>query len=289
MARSTSKNTGKGRGNSKASKKTSASTAPKRKAVQPSKSTKARSKCAREKSVDSDGELGEEEEIESAQEMDEEEEDETVEQSQEALEQVEPNFLETQQKDEMAELKARLEAKRMQKLRKTMNARVAQFDDIFEEAMGDIKKAENSTAAKDLRKKKQVFEDFITQSLEFQDAVQPENLEDIVDELKATSKEVGSVCRKFANKELTGFEDTLVETHEISEWKSNHQAFTTADDQKFAPPVAARPKRLAQAARDFRTQVAEEFNAIAEKTKTQLDAKKFMKAHFTALAKHSAA
>ncbi|KAJ9125465.1 hypothetical protein QFC22_000426 [Naganishia vaughanmartiniae] len=269
MARSASKNPSKGGRTSKASKKISASTAQKRKALQPSRSTKSRSKGAREQSENSDEELDEEEEKESVQEMDEvEEEDEMVEQSQEALEQVETNFLETQQKDEMAELKARLEAKRMEKLKKSMTARVAQFDDIFEVVMGDVKKAENSAAAKDLRMKKQVYGNFIKQNMEFQNTSQLENVDDVLDQFKNTSKEVGLVCRKFVSKDIVVFEDTSVKTHEI---------------------IAARPKRFAQAARDFHTQVAEELSTIAEKTKNQLDAKKFMKAHFTALAKYSAA
>ncbi|KAJ9128162.1 hypothetical protein QFC24_000454 [Naganishia onofrii] len=261
---------------SRTGKKTSASTAPKRKTVQPSRSSKSRAKVMREQSVDSDDELDEAEEVESVQEErdeaeEEDEEDGRVEQSQEAPEQVEPNFLETQQKDErvpMAELKARLEAKRMQKLRKTMNARVVQFNDIFAEAVEDLKKAKNEKVAKDLHKEKQVFEDFVMRSIEFQDASQSVNVEDVLDEFKATSREVGSIIRKFANKELAGFEDTLIGTYEI---------------------IATRPKRFTQATRDFHNHLTEELSVIASKTKNQRDAKKFMKAHFSALAKCSAA
>lgn len=41
-------------------------------------------------------------------------------------------------------------AKRLQKLKKTMNSRVSQFDDMFAESMGEIEKVESSSAAKEL-------------------------------------------------------------------------------------------------------------------------------------------
>ncbi|KAJ9109717.1 hypothetical protein QFC19_001947 [Naganishia cerealis] len=273
MARTTSKSTSKGGGATKASKHTSASTAQKRKTVPIAKSAKARIKAPKAKISKSD-KSEQEEEMETAEEIEgaSEEEDDMAEQSQEALEQVEPNFLETQQKDEMAELKARLEAKRMQKLKKTMNARVAQFDVIFTEAMEEVKQqANNSSAAKELQVMVQSCEGvtlaFISQNMQLQETSQEEDPEEVVDGLRMASKEVGSVCRRFAVKDLAMFKDTLAGTDETSESIQLTSPTTASDGQHLDPSVAARPKILALSARNVRNQVTEEFSAIAEKTK----------------------
>jgi hypothetical protein len=41
-------------------------------------------------------------------------------------------------------------AKRLQKLKKTMNSRVSQFDDVYEAGMEEMKKIERSAAGKEL-------------------------------------------------------------------------------------------------------------------------------------------
>ncbi|KAI5454495.1 hypothetical protein NCC49_003394 [Naganishia albida] len=263
---------GKTKNKSSIGKKTSAATTVKRKAVATSAKIAAkRSRRVQEESEEEDdddmSEKENREEIESAEEVEDRDEG-MAEESQEVPEAVEFNFLETQQKDEMAELKARLQAKRMQKLKKTMHSRVSQFDDVYEAGMEEMRKIERSAAGQELKKQKQSLKAFLESCI-----VEPDvddstvKLEQALKSFKSVARETGSTCSKFAGRDLAETAEMLAVSRDI---------------------IASRPKRIAQSARQIGDLVTEELNAMAEKTKVELDARTFLKEHFKIMAKYGA-
>ncbi|KAJ9110168.1 hypothetical protein QFC20_003020 [Naganishia adeliensis] len=281
MGKTKSKSTGKGGGGKYSpidAIVTSAVTTVKRKAVATSAKTAA--KRSRRVQEESDEEDDDDDERENREEIESEEEVEDSdggigEESQEVPEQVESNFLETQQKDEMAELKARLQdtdvsatsAKRLQKLKKTMNSRVSQFDEVYEAGMEEMKKIERSAAGKELKKQKQSLKAFLESCLTVDVDDSTANLEQAFKSLKSVARETGSTCSKFADRDLAATAEMLAASRET---------------------IAARPKRVAHSAREIGHQVTEELNGMAERTQEQLDARAFLKDHFKTMAKYGA-